>query len=133
MTTKKKRFDINGGFIFMNSKENRLRYILGLDGLRAVAVLAVIAYHLHIGPASGGFLGVDLFFVISGYLITTILLHKQDLGYQELLPFWMGSDQKASSSCLRDDFFNRQLVCDCGFECTIVHSWRCLIFLFLCQ
>ncbi|MEB2356864.1 acetyltransferase [Bacillus pumilus] len=74
----------------MNSKENRLRYILGLDGLRAVAVLAVIAYHLHIGPASGGFLGVDLFFVISGYLITTILLHKQDLSYQELLPFWMG-------------------------------------------
>ncbi|WP_169056020.1 acyltransferase family protein [Bacillus pumilus] len=74
----------------MNSKENRLRYILGLDGLRAVAVLAVIAYHLHIGPASGGFLGVDLFFVISGYLITTILLHKQDLGYQELLPFWTG-------------------------------------------
>jgi len=74
----------------MNSKENRLRYILGLDGLRAVAVMAVIAYHLHIGPASGGFLGVDLFFVISGYLITTILLHKQDLGYQELLPFWMG-------------------------------------------
>ena len=45
----------------MNSKENRLRYILGLDGLRAVAVLAVIAYHLHIEPASGGFLGVDLF------------------------------------------------------------------------
>ncbi|BBP93330.1 hypothetical protein BsIDN1_69480 [Bacillus safensis] len=76
----------------MNSKENRFRYILGLDGLRAVAVLlAVIAYHLHIGPASGGFFGVDLFFVISGYLITTtILLHKQDLGYQELLPFWMG-------------------------------------------
>ncbi|WP_144532054.1 acyltransferase family protein [Bacillus pumilus] len=74
----------------MNSKENRLRYILGLDGLRAVAVLAVIAYHLHIGPASGGFLGVDLFFVISGYLITTILLHKQNLGYQELLPFWIG-------------------------------------------
>ncbi|MFJ5964109.1 acyltransferase family protein [Bacillus sp. NPDC093026] len=74
----------------MNSKENRLRYILGLDGLRAIAVLAVIAYHLHIGSASGGFLGVDLFFVISGYLITTILLNKQDLGFQELLPFWMG-------------------------------------------
>ncbi|MDM5299945.1 acyltransferase family protein [Bacillus pumilus] len=74
----------------MNSKDSRLRYILGLDGLRAIAVLAVIAYHLHIGPASGGFLGVDLFFVISGYLITTILLHKQEMGFQELLPFWMG-------------------------------------------
>ncbi|MFS0653871.1 acyltransferase family protein [Bacillus sp. 179-C3.3 HS] len=74
----------------MNSKEQRLRYILGLDGLRAVAVLAVIAYHLHIGPAGGGFLGVDLFFVISGYLITTILLHKHEVGFQELLPFWMG-------------------------------------------
>lgn len=90
---KKDAFDIDGGFFFMNSKENRLRYILGLDGLRAVAVLAVIAYHLHIEPASGGFLGVDLFFVISGYLITTILLHKQDLGYQELLPFgWAASE-----------------------------------------
>lgn len=117
----------------MNSKENRLRYILGLDGLRAVAVLAVIAYHLHIGPASGGFLGVDLFFVISGYLITTILLHKQDLGYQELLPFWMGRIRRLLPAAYVMIFLTVNLVCDCGFECTIVHSRRCLIVLFLCQ
>lgn len=50
------------------------RYIPGLDGLRAFAVLSVIAYHFGFGWASGGFLGVDIFFVLSGYLITSIVL-----------------------------------------------------------
>jgi peptidoglycan/LPS O-acetylase OafA/YrhL len=45
-----------------------------LDGLRAVAVLAVIAYHLGYGWAQGGYLGVDAFFVLSGYLITSLLV-----------------------------------------------------------
>lgn len=81
------------GILFMNSKENRLRYILGLDGLRAVAVLAVIAYHLHIELRKRRVSWRWFVFVISGYLITTILLHKQDLGYQELLPFgWAASE-----------------------------------------
>ncbi|MBD2758764.1 acyltransferase [Yimella sp. cx-573] len=48
-------------------------YVSGLDGLRAVAVIAVIAYHLDLSWARGGFLGVDVFFVISGYLITSQL------------------------------------------------------------
>ncbi len=52
----------------------RLPYLPGLDGLRAVAVLAVIAYHADMGWLSGGFLGVEVFFVISGYLITTLLV-----------------------------------------------------------
>jgi peptidoglycan/LPS O-acetylase OafA/YrhL len=50
------------------------RYIHSVDGLRAVAVLAVLLYHLGIGWIPGGFLGVDLFFVISGYVITGLIL-----------------------------------------------------------
>ncbi|MGN9863814.1 acyltransferase family protein [Bacillus swezeyi] len=50
------------------------RYIPGLDGLRAFAVLAVIAYHLDFNWANGGFIGVDIFFVLSGYLITSMIL-----------------------------------------------------------
>jgi peptidoglycan/LPS O-acetylase OafA/YrhL len=48
----------------------RLPYSAALDGLRAVAVIAVVGYHLDITWMRGGFLGVDLFFVISGFLIT---------------------------------------------------------------
>lgn len=51
-----------------------IRYIPAIDGLRAVAVVAVILYHLGISWIPGGFLGVDLFFVISGYVITRLLL-----------------------------------------------------------
>jgi peptidoglycan/LPS O-acetylase OafA/YrhL len=50
------------------------RYIAPIDGLRALAVTAVVLYHLGINWIPGGFLGVDLFFVISGYVITRLLL-----------------------------------------------------------
>ena len=53
---------------------NGFRYHPALDGLRALAVLAVIAYHDSYAWAKGGFLGVDLFFVLSGFLITTLLV-----------------------------------------------------------
>ena len=56
----------------MSSSSNR--YIHSVDGLRAVAVIAVLLYHLGIGWIPGGFLGVDLFFVISGYVITGLIL-----------------------------------------------------------
>ncbi|SDE56820.1 acyltransferase family protein [Pseudonocardia oroxyli] len=46
----------------------------GLDGLRAIAVLAVVAYHLDLGWAGGGFLGVEVFFTLSGFLITQLLV-----------------------------------------------------------
>ena len=52
------------------------RYLPGLDGLRALAITGVIAYHLGYGWASGGYLGVDLFFVLSGFLITTLLVEE---------------------------------------------------------
>lgn len=51
-----------------------IRYIPAIDGLRAVAVIAVMLYHLGISWIPGGFLGVDLFFVISGYVITRLIL-----------------------------------------------------------
>jgi peptidoglycan/LPS O-acetylase OafA/YrhL len=52
----------------------RLPYMPGLDGLRAIAVMAVLFYHADFLWAEGGFLGVEVFFVISGYLITSLLL-----------------------------------------------------------
>ena len=58
----------------MNAKKSKSRYIPPIDGLRAVAVAAVLLYHLGISWIPGGFLGVDLFFVISGYVITRLIL-----------------------------------------------------------
>ena len=55
-------------------RSTRLRYVPGLDGLRALSVTAVLLFHADISWMSGGFLGVDVFFVISGYLITSLLL-----------------------------------------------------------
>ena len=52
----------------------RLGYIPALDGVRGLAVAAVLVYHGDLGWFSGGFLGVDVFFVLSGYLITSVLL-----------------------------------------------------------
>ena len=60
----------NKGF----TKYKKMRYMPGLDGLRAIAVLGIIIYHLNKQWLTGGFLGVDTFFVISGYLITSLLL-----------------------------------------------------------
>jgi peptidoglycan/LPS O-acetylase OafA/YrhL len=55
-----------------------LRYIPQLDGLRALAVAAVVALHLDLPRTDGGFVGVDVFFVLSGYLITNVLLAELD-------------------------------------------------------
>ncbi|MBR0599661.1 acyltransferase family protein [Sinanaerobacter chloroacetimidivorans] len=66
-------------------------YIAGLDGLRAFAVLAVFVYHFGFSWARGGFLGVDIFFVLSGYLITSIMLpHQENELNIKLREFWIG-------------------------------------------
>ncbi len=70
--------------------ERDQRYFPGLDGIRALAVLCVIAYHVNIPAARGGMLGVGVFFTLSGYLITDLLLGRWhthgDLG---LGTFWL--------------------------------------------
>jgi len=69
--------------------EGNQRYVAGLDGLRALAVLAVIAYHVNFGWAQGGLLGVGIFFTLSGYLITDLLLAQQAAtGRMQLVHFW---------------------------------------------
>ena len=69
--------------------ERGIRYIPAIDGLRAVAVIAVILYHLGFTWIPGGFLGVDLFFVISGYVITRLLLDSiQRSGGLDLRAFY---------------------------------------------
>jgi len=65
------------------------RYMPGLDGLRAIAVLGVVLYHLKFGWAEGGLLGVGVFFTLSGYLITDILLNQVNQGGVRLKSFWL--------------------------------------------
>lgn len=65
------------------------RYITGLDGIRAIAVIMVLAYHLKLALFKSGFLGVTVFFVLSGYLITGILISEvEEEGTIDLKNFW---------------------------------------------
>ena len=59
-------------------KFTKMKHRREIDGLRAIAVLPVILFHAGFSQFSGGFVGVDVFFVISGYLITTIILDEQE-------------------------------------------------------
>jgi peptidoglycan/LPS O-acetylase OafA/YrhL len=65
-----------------------LKYRAEIDGLRALAVLPVILFHAGLEVFSGGFVGVDIFFVISGYLITTILLEDIESQRLSILNFY---------------------------------------------
>jgi peptidoglycan/LPS O-acetylase OafA/YrhL len=82
---------------FFRSTESRISttaqgtsYLPGIDGLRAIAVLAVLLFHGGVSTLSGGFLGVEVFFVISGYLITLLLLREREsTGRNDLRAFWL--------------------------------------------
>lgn len=65
-----------------------IKYRPEIDGLRSIAVLSVILFHAGITQFSGGFIGVDVFFVISGYLITTILVNEQEKGFISISNFY---------------------------------------------
>ena len=66
-----------------------VKYRPEIDGLRAVAVIPVILFHLNKSWVPGGFLGVDVFFVISGFLITSIILREEQAGVFSFKKFWM--------------------------------------------
>jgi peptidoglycan/LPS O-acetylase OafA/YrhL/lysophospholipase L1-like esterase len=66
-----------------------VRYMPALDGLRGLAVVAVLLYHGDVSWAKGGYFGVDAFFVLSGFLITSLLLaERRDTGHIDLKAFW---------------------------------------------
>ncbi|MEO9061421.1 MAG: acyltransferase [Nitrosospira sp.] len=65
-----------------------MEYRREIDGLRAVAVIPVILFHVGFDTFSGGFVGVDVFFVISGYLITSIILAEREAGTFSLVDFY---------------------------------------------
>ena len=65
-----------------------MKYRAEIDGLRALAVVPVILFHAGFETFSGGFVGVDVFFVISGYLITTIILAELEQGKFSIVNFY---------------------------------------------
>lgn len=68
----------------------RPQRIRGLDGLRALAVVAVLIFHLRPASLPGGFIGVDIFFVVSGFLITSLLIRERaSKGMVDLAHFWL--------------------------------------------
>lgn len=66
-----------------------IRYRPEIDGLRALAIIPVLLFHLDLGWIRGGFLGVDVFFVVSGYLICSIILTEYDAGTFTFAHFWL--------------------------------------------
>jgi len=72
-----------------DTAQPRLGFRADINGLRAIAVLAVLAYHFAIAPFGSGFVGVDVFFVISGYLMTGIILGRLDRGTFSVIGFYL--------------------------------------------
>jgi peptidoglycan/LPS O-acetylase OafA/YrhL len=69
-------------------QDDHLKYRPDIDGLRAVAIMSVIFFHAGFDSVSGGFVGVDIFFVISGFLITTLILTEQHVGHFSIVTFY---------------------------------------------
>ena len=73
----------------MNQQQAQHQYMPGLDGLRAVAVILVVLFHADLGWLPGGFVGVSVFFTLSGFLITTVVLRElETTGRIALRRFW---------------------------------------------
>jgi peptidoglycan/LPS O-acetylase OafA/YrhL len=80
---------LGGIFVHPQAALDRYPYQPALDGIRALAVCAVLAFHGGVAAVPGGFLGVDAFFVLSGFLITSLILNERSLtGRVDLVAFW---------------------------------------------
>ena len=91
----------------MKSYGEKRRYITGLDGIRAIAVIMVLAYHLKLALFKSGFLGVTVFFVLSGYLITGILISEvEEEGTIDLKNFWLRRIRRLVPSYVNGSCYN---------------------------
>ena len=76
------------------TSSTQMSYVPALDGLRAVAILGVLVFHALPGALRGGFTGVDVFFVLSGYLITSVILHDLRGGSFSIREFYLRRIQR---------------------------------------
>ena len=94
-----------------------MNYRADIDGLRAIAVLAVVIFHLEVVQFAGGYIGVDVFFVISGYLITSIIKAKYDEGRFSFADFYFRRIRRLIPpliATVRSDWRVGQLLSDSG-------------------
>ena len=82
--------------VFCRQKE----YFPAIDGIRAIAILAVVLFHLDLASFQGGFIGVDVFFVISGYLITRNILIAKECGQFSLKKFYLARIRRLAPALL---------------------------------
>src|ERR1700710_2039151 len=81
---------VSSSFSAPKRRLNRVPCLPGLHGMRALPVVAVMLYHANHTWLGGGFLGVEVFFVISGYLITLLLIGEDERnGFVDLGQFWL--------------------------------------------
>ena len=84
---------------FVRAHISRVPYLPGLDGMRALAVVAVMVYHANSSWLPGGFLGVEMFFVISGYLITLLLIAERERDLSGLADQVLDPSGPPSAAC----------------------------------
>jgi len=122
------------------SEKNGLKHQPAIDGVRAVAVLAVVLYHSGVSWVSGGFLGVDGFFVVSGFLITTLMVDEFAVTHRiDLRSFWLRRIRRllpallfllfavASWALLVEPEWAASLSGDLVAALTYVSNWRFII------
>jgi peptidoglycan/LPS O-acetylase OafA/YrhL len=78
-----------------------MKYRSDIDGLRALAVVPVVLFHSHLGFMRGGFVGVDVFFVISGYLITLMILTEMQASHFSIAEFYQRRILRIFPACAR--------------------------------